>query len=81
MAICAITCMAANFKAIDKTSQAATPSCMPYSDVECILIKFLSQKLKRKITIESNIDLMRFLASSRTEINFVQLSDTDNRQH
>ena len=77
--ICAIIYMAANFKAIDKTSQAATASCMPYSDVECLLIKFLSRKLKRKIAIESNIDLKRFLASSRTEINFVQLSDTDNR--
>ena len=64
--------MAANFKAIDKTSQAATPSCMPYSDVECPLTK-------RKITIESNIDLRRFLASSRTESNFVQLLDTVNR--
>ena len=50
-----------------------------YSDVESILIKFLSQKLKRKITIESNIDQKRLLASSSTESNFVQLLDTDNR--
>ena len=48
---CAIIYMAANFKASDATSKAAIPSCVLCSDVECILTKNLSQKMKKKLRL------------------------------